>query len=455
MATPDQTPVAGTPHHANSAMDFIAQTLFPEPANPPTEPVAQPPVQPAEPVQPTMPTPAPAPTPVPPPAPQPVVPAPASTPQPAPQPAPQPVNYADRYNPAGANPDPLASLQELPALAPEAQIVQPQNMSDQQNHAWAGLRAQANANRKAAEENLRKYNELVAQTRKFQDERKGFGEQLNAKDKEIENLRNEIGRIDLSRSPEFREKYEAPIFSVQDEIASTLVANGVSQADAEELSSQVISANPDELPGLIQQFPTHVQGILALKSQEAGRLFEARQHALDDWKTSQEGLAAVANRGSALIEAQRRDALATQAIETLRSMPIEQKVPAYQVTDPTFVADREKHEAEFKAWIQEAPVEQQYAAMLEGFMAPKTYEMLAEYARENAELKQALYNHTRANPRVTPSHSTFSAPTPAPAPTQQPTQRANGFTVQEAPGVSANSLVKDMFRQGGLLPPGM
>jgi hypothetical protein len=135
-------------------------------------------------------------------------------------------------------------------------------------------------------------------------------------------------------------------------------------------------------------------------------------------------------------------------------MPSEQKVPAYQVTDPTFVADREKHEAEFKAWIQEAPVEQQYAAMLEGFMAPKTYEMLAEYARENAELKQALYNHTRANPRVTPSHSTF-APVPPTPPAQQPTQRTAGFTVQEAPGLTASTLVKDMFRQGGLLPPGM
>lgn len=409
MATPDQTPAVGMPQPASDAAAFIQNALFSEP-----EPA----------------------------------------PQPVPQPAPQPVNYANRYAPADAVADPLASLQELPALAPEQQIAQPQNMSEQQNHAWAGLRAQATANRKIAEENLKKYNDLVAQTKKFQDERKGYGEQLNAKDQEIESLRNEIGRIDLSRSPEFQEKYEAPIYSVQDEIINTFIANGVGQKDAEELSGQVISAGPDGFADLISQFPTHVQGIVAIKVQEVSRLFDARQHALDDWKTSQEGLAAVASRGSALIEAQRRDALASQAIETIRSMPAEQRVPAYQVTDPAFVADREKHEAEFKAWIQEAPMEQQYAAMLEGFMAPKTYEMLAEYARENAELKQALYNHTRAVPRVSPSHSTFTPTTP-PAPQTQPTQRANGFTVQEAPGVTANSMIKDMFRQGGLLPPGM
>jgi phenylalanyl-tRNA synthetase alpha subunit len=127
-------------------------------------------------------------------------------------------------------------------------------MSDQQNHAWAGLRAQANANRKAAEEYLRKYNELAAQTKKFQDERKGFGEQLNAKDQEIENLRNEIGRIDLSRSPEFQEKYEAPIFSVRDEITNTFVANGMTQRDAEELAGQVLSAGSDGFAEMVSQF---------------------------------------------------------------------------------------------------------------------------------------------------------------------------------------------------------
>jgi hypothetical protein len=328
-------------------------------------------------------------------------------------------------------------------------------MNEQQNHAWAGLRAQANANRKAAEENLKKYNDLVAQTRKYQEERRDYGEQLNAKDKEIEELRNEIGRIDLSRSPEFQEKYEAPIVSVHDELTKTFVANGLTQQDAEELSSQVLQAGSEGFADLVSRFPTHVQGIAALKVQEADRLFEARQQALTDWETSQSGLAAVASRGSALIEAQRRDNLATQAIDNLRAMPMDKRVPAYQVTDPAFVADREKHEREFKAWIQQAPVEQQYTAMLEGFMAPKTYEMLAEYARENAELKQALYNHTRANPRVAPSHSTFAPPQPPANPAQPPTQRVNGFTVQEAPGVSANSMIKDMFRQGGLLPPGM
>jgi hypothetical protein len=364
------------------------------------------------------------------------------------------VNYADRFAP-NTPADPLATIQELPALAPEQQIAPPQNMSEQQNHAWAGLRAQSNANRKMAEENLRKYNELVAQTRKFQDERKEFGDQLNAKEKEIERLQNEIGRIDLSRSPEFQEKYETPIFAVQDEVTQTFVANGVSQKDAEQLASQVLAADPDEFADLVRNFPTHVQGIVAIKAQEAGRLFEARQHALDDWRTSQEGLAAVANRGSAVIEAQRRAALAEKAIETVKTTPLDQRVPAYQVTDPSFVADREKHESEFRAWVQEAPPEQQYAAMLEGFMAPKTYEMLAQYAKENAELKQALYSHTRALPRVVPSHSTFAPVAPAPAPAPAPTQRTAGFSVQEAPGISANTMIKDMFRQGGLLPPGM
>lgn len=339
-------------------------------------------------------------------------------------------------------------------MAPETQVAQPQNMSEQQNHAWAALRAQANASRKNAEEYLKKYNEVVAQTRKYQEEKKEFGSQLNAKDQEIKELRDEIGRIDLSRSPEFAAKYDEPITSVRDELINTFVANGMSRGDAENLAYQAISAAPDDRPDLIRHLPTHVQGIIAIKTQEADRLFDMRQQALDDWQTSQEGLAAVANRGSALIEMQRRSGLADQAIETVHLMPHDKKIPAYQVTDPTFVADREKHEAEFRAWVQQAPAEQQYVAMLEGFMAPKTYEMLSQYAKENAELKQALYGRTRAAPRVAPS-APYTPPPPPPPPQNTPTQRTAGFSVQEAPGVSANSLVKDLFRAGGLMPPGM
>ena len=322
-------------------------------------------------------------------------------------------------------------------------------MGDQQNHAWAALRAQANQNRRNAENAIRQYNELVERTKGLQAERTEFGSKLNEKDKEIESLRNEIGRLDLSRSPEFKEKYEAPIYAVHDDMVRTLVDNGIEKDAADGLAGQILSSNADEIPGLISELPTHVQGMLMIKSQEAFRMMDARQHALDDWRTSQDGLAAVASRGSAMIEAQRRDKLAKAALDFVRSMPEASKIPAYQVVDPQFVADREKHEGEFMKWVQQAPTEQLYAAALEGFMAPKTYEMLAEYASENARLKAALYNRGRAaSPIVDPGQGYVP---PAPPVRPDPNQPK----VMAVPADPAQDLVRGIWEKNGMLPPGM
>lgn len=459
MATPDQNPAAGTPptpaatepstptpdvgtgaSFLRAVFDQTGAPPTPQPA--PTEPaLAEPtPPIPQAPAQPVPPQPAPQPAP----------------PQPNPAPAPQPNYYSNRYS-NDAPADPLSSLAEIPAPAAQPDIQQPQNLSEQQNHAWAALRAQANQARREAESLREKYNEIVGLTKGIQQERSGFGEKLNEKDKEIENLRNEIGRLDLSRSPEFQEKYETPIVALRDDISRTLLDNGLTQADADSLATQIVQADLNDVPDLISQFPTHVQGIMMIKAQEADRLFDSRQHALDDWKTSQTGLAAVANRGSALIEAQRRDGLVTKAIEMVRSLPISKgQIPAYQVTDPAFVADRVSHENEFRAWVQESTPEQQYAMMLEGFMAPKTYEMLNTFAQENAQLKQALYGHTRAaNPRVTVGDSTFRPPMPPAPPQQAPTLKTAGFSVQDDPGSRSQTLVRDIFRGMGAMPPGM
>ena len=369
--------------------------------------------------------------------------------QPQPQPQPQPVDYASRFA-APQQTDPLANLEGLPDLPPDQPVPQPQNMGEQQNHAWAALRAQANQNRRNAEQYLKRYNDLVEKTKSFQAERTEFGSKLNEKDKEIESLRNEIGRLDLSRSPEFKEKYEAPIYAVHDDMVRTLVDNGVEEADAKERIGQILGVqNPNDVAQLVGDLPTHVQGMLMIKSQDAFRMMDARQHALDDWKTSQDGLAAVANRGSAMIEAQRRDKLAKAALDLIRSMPDASKIPAYQVVDPQFVADREKHEGEFMKWVQQAPAEQMYAAMLEGFMAPKTYEMLNQYAQENAELKAALYNRGRAAAPVVSAGAGYVPPPPPVKPDQGQPQPV---PVQADP---AQSLVRGIFERNGMLPPGM
>jgi hypothetical protein len=351
------------------------------------------------------------------------------TQQPQTQP-PRPVDFTNRYkagDPAAQTFDPLSDLQTLPGLPPEQPIAPPQNMNEQQNHSWAAMRAQMNAYRRQAEEHLNKFNRLVESTKKIQEEKTGFGEQLNQKDARIKELEEEIGRTDLSKAPAFREKYDDPLTQVRDDIARTLVDNGYSQDQAVSLAGDVLTADRDQLPQMISELPTHVQGILMVNADRAESLWAERDRALEQWRTSAEGLAAVEARGSALVNAQRIDQLAQSAINVVRRMSATQNaIPAYQVVDPTFVSDREAKEKMFTSWVQQAKDEEKYAAMLEGFMAPKTYEMLENTMRENMELKQALSGRARlVSPPVYATASTWAPPPPPPPP--PPTVRENGY----------------------------
>ena len=340
---------------------------------------------------------------------------------------PPPADYSARYAGQQPAPDPLSSLAEVPAFAPEQQIAPPSNLDGQQNHAWAALRAQANGNRRLAEDMRGKYNALVESTRKFQEERTSFGEQLNAKDAQIKSLQDELGRMDLTRSPAFQEKYDRPILALRTEAAKALEANGYSAQDAESLAASVLAAEPAERPDLMKELPTHLQGILMIKSQEADTLFNARDAAISDWQTSAEGLATAEQRGSAFVNAQHVDKMVESALGLIRGMAPADMPPAYQVTDPAFATDRDAQEQKFRAWVQQAPEDQKYAAMLEGFMAPKTYEMLAQVTLENQRLRAALAAHGRlAAPPVAggmPAPVVLAQPRPAPAPTVS----ANGY----------------------------
>lgn len=436
---PGQQPVAVTPEvgvgdaSGSSGAAFAAMILGEQSQQPAPQPVV-----PAPQPQP-QPQPQPAPQPVPAPA-QPVVPAP---PQPPPQP-PAPMNFTDRFAPAQPQ-DPLASAPALPDIPPDTSPQAPQGMSDQQNHAWAGMRAQVGQYRRLAEEYRSKYNGVVDAAKKYQDERAAFGEQLNQRDARIKELEDEIGRTDLSRSPEFREKYDAPLAALRDKVAAVFEAHGVRPDAARQRAEQVMVAGQDELPQLIAELPTHAQGQVMVIAEDADRLWTARDGALADWRASAEGLAAVAQRGSAIITAQHVAQMADKAIATAKGLPADKLAPAFQVTDPQFVAGRDEQERLFRNWVQQAPEEQKYVAMFEGFMAPKTYEMLQQTWLENQRLKEMLYQRGRfGTPPVSPAYAPPAPPPPPPA--KEPTTATAGFAPAGDPSASfAATLVNRML----------
>ena len=409
----------------------MAQPSAPQPT---MQPMMQPSVPPVPPAQPAPP----------PPAMQPILPAQPPVPPP---PVPQPQSYADRYSQA-PSPAPVAGLEPLPELPPE-QIVpdpEPQSLSQQQHHAWAAMRAQSNQNRRLAAEYREKYNGIVEAAKAFQDEKAEFANQLAERDRRIKELEDDIGRTDLAKAPEFRNRYDAPLNEIRNDLAKTLMDNGLDQARAGELSEQILLADPADIPGMISNLPTHVQGVVMVKADEADRLWTERAAALDDWRKSAQGLAAVEERGRAMIDSARISQLTDKAMEIVKNLaPAKGQVPAYAVTDPSFVADRDAKEAQFRAWVAQAPEEQRFAAMFEGFMAPKTYEMCANLWRENQELKQRMFGMRAVSaPPVYPMRS--DVPPPPPPPPRTPTVAQDGYSPADTGGSAADfaaSLLRD------------
>ena len=368
-------------------------------------------------------------------------------PQPPAQPEGQPQNldFGGRYG--AETQDPAAGLESLPELPADQPVATPQNLDEKQNHAFAGMRAQLGAMRRVAEDYRNKYNGVVEEFKKFQSEKTAFAEQLNQKDARIKQLEDDIGRADLSKSPEFREKYDAPITKIRDDVSGILVANGLDSEQASALAEQILTAEPGKVPELISQLPTHVQGMIMIHSQNADRLWGERDAALENWRQSAEGLAATASRGSAIIAAQKIDQLANRAIQIVKSLPVNKgSVPAFQVTDPTFAADRDAKERQFLAWVHQAPEEQKYAAMFEGFMAPKTYEMLQQTWVENQQLKEFIATRGRiATPPIAATRGAAPAPATSPAPTT-PTVSADGYSPAEG-GVDAQGFARGLISE--------
>ena len=440
---PPDLPGSASASEVVSGASVVEQILM-QADQPAPQPPAQPQPQPAQP--PAQPQPQPAQPPMQPQQPQPVQPV-QPPPPPAQPPAQSQVDFTSRYDPARPA-DPLANAEPLPDIPPDVTPAQPSDMNDQQHHAWAALRAQASQTRKLAEDYRAKYNGVLAAAKDYQTKEREFGEQIEAKDKRIHELEDEIGRLDLSRSPEFRERYDAQLNAIRDSVAADLASAGVDATKASELAEQILTVQPSEVPALVSELPPHVQGMVMIRVENADKVWAEREKALEDWRATATGLAAVEERGSAVVQAERISRLAERAVEIVRNLPPDKgAVPAYGVIEPTFVRDRDAKEQQFHEWVVRAPEEQRYAAMFEGFMAPKTYEMCANLWRENQDLKRRLYGARAVSvPPVQPAQPTPPPPPAPPAPPpKEPTVAKDGYSAAPSPNGAADFVAGLLF----------
>lgn len=349
-------------------------------------------------------------------APAPTVTPPAQTPPAAPAPSSAAdLNLSDRY----AKPDPNAQP-EVPTLEPvpdQQDIRLPENTAENVGHAFAMARAETKKFRDLAEQYRQQVEQVKADYANYAQRETAITEKLTAAENRSRDLEEQIGKLDLERSPAFRSKFDEPIAQKQASLASDLVGCGVPQPEADQLAEQIITAKDHQsVQELVATLSPQAQGVAFIRFNEADALFAQRENALNEWRQTTAGLEQVATREGIVSDAQHRNEMSTLGLERVASV-----VPQNIWTDPEFVAYRDQVVEKVKAWYGQAPEDQIASAAIEGaLVAPYAYQVIQQLGETIVKLRTQLDAKSRiSSPPVSPF---FHSQTPPPTPPAQKTE---------------------------------
>lgn len=349
---------------------------------------------------------------------QPVVPQPAPQVQPVMPPAEQPPIPAP-----GPTQDPPP-----PAAEPTALPEQPLTEEDKRAHAFATLRyenkqltSQVSDLQKALEAEQAKNAE---EARKYQE----INQQLDEERRARVSVEDTLGRTNLAESKEFKARFDDKHDDVVRRLTEIIVdkTETTDPKKAEDFARGMLAAQDDEVLHAVDRLPSYVQGSIYNLVQEGRRISAERTEALEQWRTTQTGLTEAAARQRAADLSIRRQELADRAVAAISGA---EYIPALYITEPEFVAARNKRLEDARAFVRTATEDDLANAAVEGILAPMNYELLEILRKENERLQGQLDAMMRTSSpmlRATPGSA------PAPAKPAEPLRPATPSTHQMA-----------------------
>ena len=284
----------------------------PAPAQPPTTPAAPAaPSQPAAPAQPTAPA------------------------QPAAQLSAPGVVTREQLHGMFSNPKVQpAEVSATSAVPPDDPIAEPENMGDKAKNAWAELRSRERALRQAVSERQKQIDELVTAQEKFQQERTQLAEALQKKDDELKKANDKLGKLDLSGSIEFRQRYDQPLqqsVANLDQVINDTIEGADSPETIEKIRQFIVRSDDNAFQEYIAGLPVDSQGALIEKRRTFIELYAQRQQAIEKWQETSKGLTATAAQQNAADAALARQRNAEAAIR-FNMVELPQDKRAYVLT---------------------------------------------------------------------------------------------------------------------------
>ena len=119
-------------------------------------------------------------------------------------------------------------------------------------------------------------------------------EQFIAMQRKLQEAEDRIGKLDITQSAAFKQKYDAPLDLCKRKAMGVLLRFGVEKEAAETLAKQVLDPKLDAraLEQLVADQPIAVQGALFTVATEYQQAVEARDAAITDWKNEKAALQA-------------------------------------------------------------------------------------------------------------------------------------------------------------------
>lgn len=285
-----------------------------------------------------------------------------------------------------------ADAQQATEIPPDEPIPEPEHMDDKARNAWVESRNREKQLRQALAQ-LKKQNEdMAAKQTQFQTEHDELAKALKDKDDQLRGANEKLGRLDLSGSVEFRQRFDEPVAQAEANL-DAVIHDSIAGADTPEQVARIrnyILGDDTKFRNYIAKLGIDEQGALIEKRRTLKEMTAQREQALADWQRTAKGLSDTAASANAAEQALRRQRSAEEAIRFNTSdMPV--NLRPYITTDEAFADEVKSANEAFTAFMQTATQDEMAKAAHLGHFVPGLNRALMIALREARELQEELY----------------------------------------------------------------
>lgn len=320
-----------------------------------------------------------------------------------------------------------------PPLPPDSPVQAPPEIeqNEKAKSAWEILRNRERESRHRAEALQAQLEEATRQAGAVAEERAKFAAELQGRDDRIRELEDRLGKADLASSPEFRRQYDEKMESVSGSFADALRdAAEIDDEDTLADTVQKLLATTDaEFTRLVSKLPSTAQGSLWDKRREYRSIATARENAISEWRSAQAGVAKVDEQRQVVERAERRNALAEQAID-FTNTKIDPRHRPSVLAEATYRQDVESANQQFRGFMQVASDDELARVAYQGFLVPVMQRQVAFLAEAVGKWRDAYYALRGAgSPPALPIRVQSETPPPPAAPVAPRVEdRGTGFS---------------------------